>query len=564
MRPLLVLSASTALVAAMLASESRAGIVYVSRTATGANNGTSWSNAFTELRDALPTTAPGDQVWIAAGTYTPAPSGGSVLARFTMTGIEVYGGFRGTESSLAQRNWNLYPAVLSGDLNGDDGSGFGGSDNSRRIVDVFGGVLDGLTVQGGVGYQLVSSTLIGHAASVRDGQIRHCIFRNNRDGALDLWSGGQVSDSLFYRNGDSGIAVAAMHEQETFTVGAPTAPASISNCTFYDNRVLTSGNGVVGDTALYFGASPGGSLSNTIFYGNQGPAIMEFRMDTSQVSGCLIDPPLPPSWYYPHISGDPRFVSAATYDLRLLPDSPCIDAGTNAAVLNAATAMDGHPRRQEIAAVPNTGIGAVPIVDIGAYEVMADCNGNGAPDFEEIASGAAADANGNTILDTCEGGGSDLCLGDQTFGLPCPCGNQATVGGCSNSAGHGAVLSAFGQARVSDDSLALSCSGMGANAPALYFQGDAIDAIYGPGGVAFGDGLRCVFGTIIRLGIKASVNGSSMFGAGVGNDPRISVRGALPAPGGTRHYQVWYRDGATFCTPARFNTSNGLTIAWGA
>jgi hypothetical protein len=69
---------------------------------------------------------------------------------------------------------------------------------------------------------------------------------------------------------------------------------------------------------------------------------------------------------------------------------------------------------------------------------------------------------------------------------------------------------------------------------------------------------------VIRLGTKGSINGASMFGAGVGNDPHISLRGALPPGGGTRYYQVWYRDVIPFCTPAGFNTSNALTIVWGA
>jgi hypothetical protein len=47
---------------------------YVNVNATGANNGTSWSNAFTKLQDALAaanTCANITQIWVAKGTYYP-------------------------------------------------------------------------------------------------------------------------------------------------------------------------------------------------------------------------------------------------------------------------------------------------------------------------------------------------------------------------------------------------------------------------------------------------------------------------------------------------------------
>ena len=46
-------------------------IIYVSHVATGADTGTSWSDAFTFLQDALQVAQSGDELWVAQGTYRP-------------------------------------------------------------------------------------------------------------------------------------------------------------------------------------------------------------------------------------------------------------------------------------------------------------------------------------------------------------------------------------------------------------------------------------------------------------------------------------------------------------
>jgi hypothetical protein len=78
--------------------------------------------------------------------------------------------------------------------------------------------------------------------------------------------------------------------------------------------------------------------------------------------------------------------------------------------------------------------------------------------------------------------------------------------------------------------------------------------------VAFDDGLRCAGGMVVRLGVTANVGGTSQYPAPL--DAPISVRGMIPAGGGTRVYQCWYRNAAAFCTPSAFNLSNGVEIDW--
>jgi hypothetical protein len=138
----------------------------------------------------------------------------------------------------------------------------------------------------------------------------------------------------------------------------------------------------------------------------------------------------------------------------------------------------------------------------------------------------------------------------------CPCNNPSSAfNGCANSvSAAGGALDASGAASLSNDTLVLSGSSM-TNSSALYFQGTTFGYVQTP----YGDGLRCVAGTLARLGTKTNSAGASQYPAA--GDLPISVRGGVGAPG-TRFYQVIYRDGGNFCTPSQFNATNGLAIAW--
>ncbi len=152
-----------------------------------------------------------------------------------------------------------------------------------------------------------------------------------------------------------------------------------------------------------------------------------------------------------------------------------------------------------------------------------------------------------------------LCAGDGS-GAACPCGNTGGAGrGCGNSIdATGALLVATGAASVAGDTLVLSGSSM-PNSSALYFQGSS--ALGGGAGTAFGDGLRCAGGAVVRLGTKTNAAGMSQYpGAG---DASVSVRGVVAA-GDQRVYQVWYRNAAAFCTVSTFNVTNGVSVTWGA
>jgi hypothetical protein len=156
--------------------------------------------------------------------------------------------------------------------------------------------------------------------------------------------------------------------------------------------------------------------------------------------------------------------------------------------------------------------------------------------------------------------GIPYCAGDGTASA-CPCGNLSAPGrGCAHSQAPGAALSASGDPSVSADSLTLHAASTPPSATGLYLQGTV--QVAGGAGAAFGDGLRCVAGTVVRLGFRVSTNGASAFGHADGMSASVSALGFVPAAGGTRHYQLWFRDAVPFCTSATFNLTNGLSIRW--
>ncbi len=147
-------------------------VIYVDDDATGANDGSSCQNAYNFLQDALADANSSEkpvEIRVAQGTYKPNQGaeqtpGDSEEATFQLiNGVTLAGGFAGlTESDPNERDVELYEAILSGDLNGDDvdindpGNYLKEStryDNSENVVQGINtdetAVLDGFTITGG-------------------------------------------------------------------------------------------------------------------------------------------------------------------------------------------------------------------------------------------------------------------------------------------------------------------------------------------------------------------------------------------------------------------------------
>jgi hypothetical protein len=190
-----------------------------------------------------------------------------------------------------------------------------------------------------------------------------------------------------------------------------------------------------------------------------------------------------------------------------------------------------------------------------ACESFNDCNSNGTPDECDIAMGTSLDTDGNGIPDECQVSVA-FCFGDGS-GAPCPCGNTGMTGaGCQNSSGPGAMLNATGSNSISADDLGFVATGLIPGQSALLFSGTA--QANGGLGVVLGDGLRCVGGSIRRLGVRVP----DAFGNALWDPGYASSEGWMS--GDTRHFQVWFRDTAGGPCLSGFNLSSGQSVTFGS
>ncbi len=240
-------------------------VIYVDVDAQGANNGSSWHNAYTDLQDAMDVAASGDQIWVAAGTYKPSHrfiQDDPRSAAFQMAnGVAIYGGFEPDWGIIrfGDRDWDLFDAILSGNIGAEDLS----DDNSYHVfyhpagTDLDGtAILDGFTITGGY-----ADDWGGDPAQVRGAgmynwhsspSLANCTFLGN----LAAHSGG----AMFNLNDSS-----------------PT----LSNCVFRENEAWQLGG------AMYNGDASSPVLSDANFRMNraEGGGGMYNTGDSSPVLG---------------------------------------------------------------------------------------------------------------------------------------------------------------------------------------------------------------------------------------------------------------------------------------
>jgi|GEM_PF-1289234 len=377
------------------------GIVYVNNQSATPGGGSSWSMPLPELRDALTAAAIANsgikQIWVAKGTYKPTASGGSSSATFNIPAdVAVYGGFAGTEATLAARNIPANPVILSGDIDNNDvltnsivlrASDIRGNNSFQLLTVPVGAstkrVLDGVTITGG--------NAIGAGAGIfisGDITITNAKFYGNaasiRGGALYAGAGNvALSNCIFFgnRSNDRGGAIA----QDAGTL-------KLTNVTVGGNSTANGGGGLL---------VTGGAFTtyNTIISGNTSaisPQDTYFSGGTNNFYYSILD-----DQYYTNTATHQAtpaviYTDFANGDLRLTTANYGINKGdpqtNNSGYIAQAGTLDlaGQTR------ISNT------IIDLGAYEYQAipqTLNIPGAPMFatygdENIDPGATTTGDG--------------------------------------------------------------------------------------------------------------------------------------------------------------------------
>ncbi|HEY5392203.1 MAG TPA: choice-of-anchor Q domain-containing protein, partial [Hanamia sp.] len=234
---------------------------YVNATATGTNDGTSWANAYKELRNALANSC-ADTIKVAMATYKPA-SVGRDSSFFINRGITILGGYANSGNpSDNSRDPDKYPTILSGDI----GQNADSTDNSYRIMQILKTdttvTIDGLTFKGSNNNMNISTPGSGitttkgggiYIPAVQKVLINNCRFYNNYavDGSAIYIEGNNttISKCVFTaNNASSGTLV---------NVGPNNV---IKDCIFYKNKAGNYGGGVY---------QSNGTFNNVIFYKNE-------------------------------------------------------------------------------------------------------------------------------------------------------------------------------------------------------------------------------------------------------------------------------------------------------
>ncbi|MCB0520249.1 MAG: hypothetical protein H6577_28315 [Lewinellaceae bacterium] len=343
-------------------------IVFVDADATGGNNGTSWSDAYTDLQDAL---AEADncsnitQIWVAAGTYRPTSSTDRTISFAMQNDVAIYGGFAGTETMLGERDWVANVTTLSGDI----GTPGDNTDNSNHVISNNGlnstAVLDGFTVSGGNAdeasgfpfflgggmYNVSSSPTVancsfsGNSANAGGGMynnnnssptVTSCSFSGNY---ADNGGGGMRN----FNSSNPTVINTSFSGNYADTLGG--AMYNVNSSPILTNSSF-SGNGAgIGGGGMYnFDASP--TVTNCILWGNS-TAFENINASNPTVTYSIVQGGYAGTG---NLDVDPLFVSqppiglGTTGDLHLQACSPAKDAGT--ATGAPATDFDGDARPQ--------------------------------------------------------------------------------------------------------------------------------------------------------------------------------------------------------------------------
>ncbi len=375
-----------------------------------APDGRSWASAYPDIQSAVDAAfaATGGEVWVRQGVYTGTASTLVTLRE----GVALYGGFAGGETVREARDWETHPTVMDGEDtrrcvegashtvldgftvtrgNGYEGGGMRNESCRPKIAHcVF---RENSAHRGGAMHNYLSAPFIADCAFLDNRNadyggalsnlysspvLERCVFEGNeagQNGGAVISHEGTLSASacVFTRNsaqqGGGGVwgdfvsstlvnclftanSVYSLYGWDTYGGGIGNSYGSdleLVNCGFAGNTSPHRGGGI-------FNIGNQASLKNCIVWGNDAPdgaGIWSAALAGTLASFSCIEGGYEGEG---NIAEDPLFTNPAAGDYRLLPGSPCIDAGT----------LEGAPTTDLLGIPRPLGAG----VDMGPYELV--------------------------------------------------------------------------------------------------------------------------------------------------------------------------------------------------
>ncbi|MDD5707026.1 MAG: choice-of-anchor Q domain-containing protein [Kiritimatiellae bacterium] len=292
-----------------------------------ANGGTGWGDAWATIGHAVAQSDAGDLILVSTGVY-------AITTRIAM------------EEGVTIRGFSGNPADTIVNAGGADLQCFFLSNTAARV--------ESLTASNGtygfyleIGGTVSNCVSTGHKASnqasgafIRQGLVENCLLAGNvayfNGGGATLVLGGNLRNCLIVDNVNT-----RMDNGGGIHFGSSSSAGIVENCTITRNTAIRGGG---------INKAGSGTVRNSIIYGNRAPT------DADAFGGgynnCIIGS-VPPSGS--NKNDDPRFVSSAAGDFRLLPGSPAINTGANQTWMEGAVDFAGNPRTNGV-------------VDMGCYE----------------------------------------------------------------------------------------------------------------------------------------------------------------------------------------------------
>ncbi|MFC2111048.1 choice-of-anchor Q domain-containing protein [Bacteroidota bacterium] len=387
-------------------------IIYVdSSTTNGTNTGCSWSNAFTNLQDALLNVKAGDSVLVAQGTYYPDETMSTNTDEPNISfvipdSIIVLGGY---PTGGGIRDWNTYHTILSGEIQQDaidsNNAQVIKTKNVSSLTKLNGFIVtngyssytgggwfnDGSGANNSSNPTITNCSFINNYAQLgagiyNDGMnsgnsspfITNCNFENN----TATYGGGAI-----YNDGDqNGNSNSTIVNCRFVNNSAPKggsilndgkhggySSVDIINCSFTKNSASTNGGAIYND-ALDSTGYCNSTVANCILWNNSIGSSTEIYNDGtgkstigysiikgSNGSGALWNTQLGVDGGN-NLDANPLFVDTLTNDLHLITcpiGSPAINTGSNDSIPSGVTTdLEGNVR------IFNS------TVDMGAYEAL--------------------------------------------------------------------------------------------------------------------------------------------------------------------------------------------------